>query len=84
MYFGSETPEEDSFAYSIPSLRQEGNLIDTADVYVGGVSEQIIERWFAARPRDVTDRVVLASKGRCVEDRGVRTSTWGFRPVNLN
>jgi len=39
-------------------------LIDTADVYVGGVSEQIIGRWFAARPRDVTDRVVLASKGR--------------------
>jgi len=36
----------------------------TADVYVGGVSEQIIGRWFAARPRDVTDRVVLASKGR--------------------
>ncbi len=64
MYFGSETPEEDSCAILDTFVDAGGNLIDTADVYVGGVSEQIIGRWFAARPRDVTDRVVLASKGR--------------------
>jgi aryl-alcohol dehydrogenase-like predicted oxidoreductase len=29
---------------------------------VCGLSEQIIGRWFAARPRDVTERVVVASK----------------------
>jgi aryl-alcohol dehydrogenase-like predicted oxidoreductase len=64
MYFGSETSEEDAFAILDTFVEAGGNLIDTADVYVGGASEQIIGRWFAARPRDVTDRVVLASKGR--------------------
>ena len=64
MYFGSETPEEDAFAILDTFVEGGGNLIDTSDVYVGGVSEQIIGRWFAVRPRDVTDKVVLASKGR--------------------
>src|ERR1700683_711687 len=64
MYFGSETPEEDAFAILDAFVEADGNLIDTANVYVGGVSEQIIGRWFAARPHDVTDRVVLATKGR--------------------
>jgi aryl-alcohol dehydrogenase-like predicted oxidoreductase len=64
MYFGSETSEEDAFAILERFVEADGNLIDTADVYVGGASEQIIGRWFAARPRDVIDRVVLASKGR--------------------
>jgi aryl-alcohol dehydrogenase (NADP+) len=64
MYFGSETPEEEAFAILDEYVDAGGNLIDTADAYVGGVSEQIIGRWFAARPRDVTSRVVLASKGR--------------------
>jgi aryl-alcohol dehydrogenase-like predicted oxidoreductase len=49
---------------STRSLRPAATWSTTADVYVGGVSEQIIGRWFAARRRDVTDRVVLASKGR--------------------
>jgi aryl-alcohol dehydrogenase-like predicted oxidoreductase len=64
MYFGSETPEKDAFAILDAFVEADGNLIDTANVYVGGVSEQIIGRWFAARPHDVTDRVVLATKGR--------------------
>jgi len=64
MYFGSETSEADAFAILDTFVEAGGNLVDTADVYVGGVSEQIIGRWFAARPRDVTNRVVLASKGR--------------------
>jgi aryl-alcohol dehydrogenase (NADP+) len=64
MYFGSETPQEDAFAILDAFVEAGGNLIDTADVYVGGASEEIIGRWFTARPRDVTDRVILASKGR--------------------
>jgi aryl-alcohol dehydrogenase-like predicted oxidoreductase len=64
MYFGSETPEQDAFAILDTFVEASGNLIDTADVYVAGVSEEIIGRWLAARPKDVTDRVVLASKGR--------------------
>jgi len=64
MYFGSETPEADAFAILDAYVEAGGNLVDTADVYVGGVSEQIVGRWFSQRPRDVTDRVILASKGR--------------------
>jgi len=64
MYFGSETPEEDAFKILDTFMEAGGNLVDTANVYVNGLSEEIIGRWFAARPRDVTDRVVLATKGR--------------------
>jgi len=64
MYFGSETPEADAFAILDAYVEAGGNLVDTADVYVGGVSEQIVGRWFSQRPRDVTDQVILASKGR--------------------
>jgi aryl-alcohol dehydrogenase-like predicted oxidoreductase len=60
MYLGSETSEEDAFAILDTFVEAGGNLIDTVDVYVGGVSEQIIGRWFAARPRDVIDQVVLS------------------------
>ena len=42
-----------------------GTLVDTADVYGGGRSEEIIGRWFASRPFDVTEPVVLATKGVC-------------------
>jgi aryl-alcohol dehydrogenase (NADP+) len=41
-----------------------GTMVDTADVYGGGRSEEIIGRWLAARPADVTENVVLATKGR--------------------
>jgi aryl-alcohol dehydrogenase (NADP+) len=64
MYFGSETAEEDAFAIMDAFIEADGNFIDTADVYVGGLSEQIVGNWLAARPRDVTERIVLASKGR--------------------
>jgi aryl-alcohol dehydrogenase-like predicted oxidoreductase len=43
-------------------------MVDTADVYGGGKSEEIIGRWFASRPADVTGRVVLATKGRFAAD----------------
>jgi aryl-alcohol dehydrogenase-like predicted oxidoreductase len=76
MYFGSETPEEDAFAILDTFVETGGNLIDTADVYVGGASEQIIGRWFAARPRDIIDRVILASKGRA--SRGQEVNSVGL------
>src|SRR3712207_3015537 len=41
-----------------------GTLVDLADVYSGGAAEEITGRWLAARPADVRDRVVLATKGR--------------------
>lgn len=45
-------------------MEADGNLVDTANVYGAGVSEEVIGRWFANRPADITDRVVLATKAR--------------------
>src|SRR5690349_8554586 len=64
MTFGSETDEEGAHAQLDRFLEVGGTLVDTADVYSQGVSEEIIGRWFAERPGDVTERVVLATKGR--------------------
>ena len=64
MTFGTESSEEVSHAQLDGFVAAGGTLVDTADVYSGGASEQIIGRWLAARPRDVTERVVLATKGR--------------------
>ncbi len=64
MTFGSETDEAGSFEQLDRFVEAGGTLVDTADVYSGGVSEEIIGRWFADRPPEVTDRVVLATKGR--------------------
>jgi len=64
MYFGDETPENEAFSILDAFVEAGGTLVDTADVYVGGLAEQVVGRWFAARPKDITDRVVLASKGR--------------------
>ena len=64
MTFGDETDEAGSHAQLDAFLEAGGTLVDTADVYSAGTSESIIGRWFASRPADVTDRVVLATKGR--------------------
>jgi aryl-alcohol dehydrogenase-like predicted oxidoreductase len=64
MTFGTETDEAGAHAQLDRFVETGGNLVDTADVYSGTVSEQIIGRWLAARPPDVRDRVVLATKGR--------------------
>ncbi len=68
MTFGVETDE--SAAHQQLDLFTEagGTLVDTADVYGDGRSEEIIGHWFASRPPDVTDRVVLATKGRFAMD----------------
>lgn len=71
MYFGSETPESEAFEIMDEYVEAGGNFIDTANVYVGGLSEEIVGRWFARRPHDVTDRVVLTTKGRFSVDPGV-------------
>src|SRR4051812_29558931 len=64
MTFGVETPEEEAHAQLDVFVEAGGTLVDTADVYGGGVSEQIVGRWLSARPADVRERVVLATKGR--------------------
>jgi aryl-alcohol dehydrogenase-like predicted oxidoreductase len=64
MTFGAETDEAGAHAQLDKFVDVGGTLVDTADVYSRGVSEQIIGRWLAQRPADVRDRVVLATKGR--------------------
>jgi aryl-alcohol dehydrogenase-like predicted oxidoreductase len=64
MTFGSETDEPAAHQQLDQFVAAGGTLVDTADVYSAGVSEEIIGHWLAARPADVTGRVVLATKGR--------------------
>ena len=64
MTFGSETDESGSHAQLDRFVEAGGTLVDTADVYSSGRSEEIIGRWLAERPADVTEPVVLATKGR--------------------
>jgi aryl-alcohol dehydrogenase-like predicted oxidoreductase len=68
MTFGLETDEAVAHQQLDGFVEAGGTLVDTADVYNGGSSEEIIGRWFASRPADVTDRVVLATKGRFATD----------------
>ncbi len=65
MNYGTpETSEDDAYAQLDAFVEAGGNLVDTADVYNAGVAEQVVGRWFASRPADVTDHVVIATKGR--------------------
>jgi aryl-alcohol dehydrogenase-like predicted oxidoreductase len=64
MGFGTETYEPDAFAILDRFIEADGNLVDTSNVYGGGASEELIGRWFAGRPAEVTERVVLATKAR--------------------
>ncbi len=78
MTFGAETDEAGSHAQLDRFIEAGGTLVDTADVYSSGVSESIIGRWFADRPSAVTERVVLATKGRfpmAAEPNGAGLST---------
>ncbi|NHC16260.1 aldo/keto reductase [Motilibacter deserti] len=64
MTFGHESDEATAHAQLDRFVEAGGTFIDTADVYTAGASEEIIGRWLASRPADVTERVVLATKGR--------------------
>ncbi len=61
--FGNETDEAGSIAQLDRFTEVGGSLIDTADVYADGRSEEIIGRWLAGRP-GMRDEVVIATKGR--------------------
>jgi aryl-alcohol dehydrogenase-like predicted oxidoreductase len=64
MTFGAETDEPGAHAQLDRFVAAGGTLIDTADVYSAGAAEEIIGRWLRTRPSDITERVVLATKGR--------------------
>ncbi len=64
MTFGAETDEPEAHRQLDRFADAGGTLVDTADTYGAGRSEEIIGRWFASRPAAVTGRMVLATKGR--------------------
>jgi aryl-alcohol dehydrogenase-like predicted oxidoreductase len=69
MHFGTAVDETTSFAVLDRFVDAGGRWIDTADCYAfwasesgyGGQSEELLGRWFAARP-GVRDRILLATK----------------------
>jgi aryl-alcohol dehydrogenase-like predicted oxidoreductase len=64
MTFGAESDEDTSHAQLDVFVEAGGTLIDTADVYSTGVSEEIIGRWLGRQPAEIRSQVVLATKGR--------------------
>jgi aryl-alcohol dehydrogenase-like predicted oxidoreductase len=64
MTFGSESDEQTSHAQLDAYVAAGGTLIDTADVYSAGASEEIIGRWLGKQTDALRSQVVLATKGR--------------------
>jgi aryl-alcohol dehydrogenase-like predicted oxidoreductase len=64
MTFGAESDEAVAHQQLDRFVEAGGTMVDTADVYADGRSEEIIGHWFARRPAEVTEPVVLATKGR--------------------
>jgi aryl-alcohol dehydrogenase-like predicted oxidoreductase len=63
MTFGRESDEATAHAQLDLFVERGGNFVDTADVYAGGRSEEIIGRWLTARS-GMRDGLVIATKGR--------------------
>src|SRR5690348_15850841 len=64
MTFGTETDQPGAHGQLDRFAEAGGTLVDTADVYSNGASEEIIGRWFASRPAAVTEPMVVPTKGR--------------------
>lgn len=71
MDFGSLTSDDVAYDILDAYVDAGGNFVDTSNVYNGGLVEEILGRWFASRPAEVTDRVVLTTKGRFSVDPDV-------------
>ena len=64
MTFGAESSEEVAHSQLDRFFEAGGTLIDTADVYTAGASEEIIGRWLSRQGSGVREQIVLATKGR--------------------
>lgn len=64
MTFGSETEPAEAHAQLDRFAGAGGTLIETADVYSAGRSEEIVGEWLQSLPSARRDRVFLAGKGR--------------------
>ncbi len=70
MTFGAESDEATSHAQLDLFVESGGTLIDSADVYSKGTSEEIIGRWIAKQPAEIRSQIVLATKGRFAMGKG--------------
>jgi aryl-alcohol dehydrogenase-like predicted oxidoreductase len=70
MTFGNSTDEKDSIEMIHRFLDRGGNFLDTANVYVGGKSEEIVGKAIQGRRQDV----VLATKVRMPIREGVNNA----------
>lgn len=61
MYFGKETSEDESHQFMDVFTEAGGNLIDTADLYADGRSEEVIGTWLKGKKRD---DYIIATKVR--------------------
>ncbi|GAA1858491.1 aldo/keto reductase [Myceligenerans crystallogenes] len=77
MTFGREADEQTSVRILDAFADAGGNLVDTADVYNGGASEEILGRWLKGR----RDDVVVATKVRYNVARGPNTQGLSRRRI---
>ncbi|MEJ5913224.1 aldo/keto reductase [Pseudokineococcus sp. 1T1Z-3] len=82
MTFGAEADEATSHRMTSQYVDAGGVVLETADVYAGGLSESVVGRWLAAQGSRTRDRVVLATKGR-FPSRGVEPRDAGGSRRNL-
>lgn len=68
MTFGAETDEATARSQLDMFVAHGGTLIDTADVYSAGVSEEIIGRW--GKQRGGMDDLIVATKSRFAPPQG--------------
>lgn len=82
MTFGTETDQAGAHAQLNRYLDAGGNLVDTANVYSAGVSEEIIGNWLSSHA-GVRSRIVLATKGRFPLRDGVNDLGLSRRHLSL-
>lgn len=61
-FFGQGETEEQAFRLMDAAVDAGVNLIDTADAYGGGRSEEMIGRWLKSKGSHVRDQLVVSSK----------------------
>lgn len=67
--FGRSAETQQSYEVLDAYVAAGGNFIDTANIYAGGASEEIIGRWMASRGN--RDAIVLATKVGMGQDAGL-------------
>ena len=79
--FGNETDEEGAHASSTEYRRGGGTLVDTADVYTDGVSEEIIGPVAGRRPGEVDGQGSSGTTTEPLRDRGQEPNRRVLRPT---